>query len=76
MEHPVHIWQVLKMSSIKVYLHFLDPVMPEGRDRKELASFIRERMVEEYEKLTGADERERVGNRHACSLQNVRTEGG
>ncbi|MFH1877806.1 MAG: lysophospholipid acyltransferase family protein [Candidatus Omnitrophota bacterium] len=47
-----HIWEVLKRPSIEAELYFLDAIFPEGRSRKELASFVHGRMSEEYEKLT------------------------
>lgn len=45
-----HIWQVLKLPSIEAELHFMRPVFPEGRSRKELASFVHGVMEHEYEK--------------------------
>ena len=35
-----HIWQVLKFPSIEAELHFLKPILPSGRSRKELASYV------------------------------------
>jgi 1-acyl-sn-glycerol-3-phosphate acyltransferase len=44
-----HAWQVLKLSSIEAELHFLQPIFPEGRSRKELASLVHGVMLREYE---------------------------
>jgi lyso-ornithine lipid O-acyltransferase len=49
-----HVWQVLKLPSIEAELHFLPAVIPNGLPRKELASFVRDRMVNEYEGLRKA----------------------
>ena len=43
-----HLWQLLKFPSIEAELRFLKPVFPEGRSRKELASFVHEAMSREY----------------------------
>lgn len=47
-----HVWQLLRFPSIEVQVHFLDPIMPDGRPRKELASMVRDVMVREYNKKT------------------------
>ncbi len=46
-----HIWRVLGLASIEAELHFLKPVFPEGRTRKELASHVHDFMAREYERL-------------------------
>ncbi len=46
-----HIWQALNLRSIEAELHFLQPVFPEGKGRKELAGIVHERMSREYERL-------------------------
>jgi hypothetical protein len=46
-----HAWQVFKLPSIEAELRFLEPVFPEGRSRKELASFVHALMAREYEKM-------------------------
>ncbi|MBN1527008.1 MAG: 1-acyl-sn-glycerol-3-phosphate acyltransferase [Candidatus Omnitrophica bacterium] len=45
-----HAWQVLGFPTIEAELRFLEPVFPEGRPRKELASLVHEVMSLEYEK--------------------------
>jgi 1-acyl-sn-glycerol-3-phosphate acyltransferase len=45
-----HVWQILRFPSIEAEVRFLDPIMPEGRPRKELASFVHDVMVREYSK--------------------------
>jgi 1-acyl-sn-glycerol-3-phosphate acyltransferase len=45
-----HAWQVLKRPSIEAELRFLPPILPAGRSRKELASFVHGVMLKEYEK--------------------------
>lgn len=42
-----HIWRVLSLPSIEAELHFLHPIFPEGRSRKELASFVHGVMMRE-----------------------------
>ncbi len=44
-----HVWQVLGLPSIEAELRFLQPIFPEGRSRKELASFVHVVMAREYE---------------------------
>jgi 1-acyl-sn-glycerol-3-phosphate acyltransferase len=46
-----HMWQVLGFPSIEAELHALPPVLPEGRSRKELASFVHELMDREYKRI-------------------------
>ena len=48
---PPHCWQILGRSSINVEIHVLDPLMPEGRSRKELAGFVHDYMEREYQKI-------------------------
>ena len=43
-----HVWQVLGAPRIDVELRFLSPVLPEGRSRKELASYVHDVMNKEY----------------------------
>jgi 1-acyl-sn-glycerol-3-phosphate acyltransferase len=50
-----HVWQVLKVPSIEVELHFLRPVFPEGRSRKELASLVHGIMTHEYVKASSTN---------------------
>lgn len=46
-----HVWQLLGFDRIDAELRFLDPVYPDGRSRKELASYVREMMAGEYARL-------------------------
>ncbi len=46
-----HIWNVLKAPALEARIRFLDPVYPEGRSRKELASYVHGIMDREYRKL-------------------------
>lgn len=48
---PVHVWRVLALKEVRIDLYLL-PVMfaSAGEERKELASRIREAMIEEYNK--------------------------
>lgn len=46
-----HLLRILGYPRIDAELHFLDPIMPEGRSRKDLARDVREVMLKEYEKL-------------------------
>jgi 1-acyl-sn-glycerol-3-phosphate acyltransferase len=45
-----HVWQVLRFPSIEAQVRFLDPIKPDGRPRKELASIVRDAMMREYSK--------------------------
>jgi hypothetical protein len=45
-----HVWQVLAFPSIEAEVRFLEPIFPDGRSRKELASFVHESMSREYAK--------------------------
>ncbi len=45
-----HVWQLLRFPSIEARMHFLEPITPDGRPRKELASMIRDVMIREYNK--------------------------
>jgi 1-acyl-sn-glycerol-3-phosphate acyltransferase len=45
-----HVWQILRFPSIEVRMQFLDPIIPDRRHRKELASMVRDVMVREYNK--------------------------
>lgn len=45
-----HVWQLLRFPSIEAEVRFLDPVIPDGRPRKELAALVREIMLREYKK--------------------------
>lgn len=47
-----HLWRILGYSSIDVELYFLDPVLPEGRSRKDLATFVHSVMEEAYKNLS------------------------
>lgn len=44
-----HVWQMLRFPSIEATVRFLKPIYPEGRQRKELASHVREEMLRAYE---------------------------
>jgi 1-acyl-sn-glycerol-3-phosphate acyltransferase len=46
-----HIWQVLQFRSIEAELRFLAPIFPQGRSRKELASFTHAVLSREYVQL-------------------------
>ncbi len=46
-----HVWQMLRLPSIEAELHFLKPVLPDGRPRKELASYVHGLMSREYRKI-------------------------
>ena len=46
-----HVWKVLGFPSIEAGLHFLRPILPEGRSRKELASYVHDLMAREYARL-------------------------
>jgi 1-acyl-sn-glycerol-3-phosphate acyltransferase len=47
-----HVWRVLKSPFIEAELHFLRPIFPSGRSRKELASFVHGIMAREYGNLS------------------------
>lgn len=46
-----HVWQLLRFPSIEARVHFLDPVFPGGRSRKELALSVHDLMAREYERI-------------------------
>lgn len=46
-----HLWQLLRFPLIEAEVQFLEPIIPDGRPRKELASMIRDVMVCEYNKI-------------------------
>jgi 1-acyl-sn-glycerol-3-phosphate acyltransferase len=46
-----HCWQILGRPSINVEIHILDPLLPEGRSRKELANFVHAHMQEKYSEI-------------------------
>lgn len=46
-----HVWEVLGYPSIDAELHFLPPIYPEGRSRKELASYVHGIMDREYGRI-------------------------
>jgi 1-acyl-sn-glycerol-3-phosphate acyltransferase len=46
-----HLWKVLGFPSIEAEVHFLKPILPEGRSRKDLALFVHDTMEREYKKL-------------------------
>ena len=48
-----HFWKLLGIRKIEAEVRFLDPIAPEGRDRKQLASFTHEMMSREWEKWGG-----------------------
>ena len=50
-----HMWEILGYPSIDAELYFLPPIYPEGRDRKELASYVRSVMDREYRRITEAE---------------------
>jgi 1-acyl-sn-glycerol-3-phosphate acyltransferase len=43
-----HCWHILGRPSINVEIHIMDPLMPEGRNRKELAAFVHDYMEKKY----------------------------
>ena len=47
-----HCWQILGSSSINVEIHIMDPLIPGGRKRKELAHFVHEHMENKYSEIT------------------------
>jgi lyso-ornithine lipid O-acyltransferase len=49
-----HAWRVLGFPSIEAEMHFLKPIVPDGRPRKELASYVHGLMVREYKKIYAA----------------------
>jgi len=49
-----HIWQVLGLPSIEAELHFLPPVFPKGRSRKEMAAYVHKLMDREYRRVVAA----------------------
>jgi 1-acyl-sn-glycerol-3-phosphate acyltransferase len=49
-----HVWQILGYPSIEAELRFLEPVSPDGRPRKELASAVHGIMAREYERMVTA----------------------
>ncbi len=46
-----HCWQILGRKSIEVEVHVLEPILPDGRSRKELARFAHDHMELEYKKI-------------------------
>lgn len=46
-----HIWEVLGLPSIEAELHFLPPIFPEGRSRKDLANHVHDVMDREYRRI-------------------------
>lgn len=50
MTMPPHCWHMLGRHSINVEIVILDPLLPEGRNRKELATFVHDYMEREYRK--------------------------
>jgi len=48
-----HVWEMLGRAQIEVEMRFLEPIMPDGRSRKELAEFVRERMLIELSTTVG-----------------------
>jgi len=46
-----HLWELLSYPSIEAELHFMEPIRPEGRNRKELAEYAREKMDAECRRL-------------------------
>lgn len=49
-----HIWAISGIPEIEVELHVLPPVMPQGRNRKELAAFMHSLMNDKYCELIDA----------------------
>ncbi|MGB3058020.1 MAG: lysophospholipid acyltransferase family protein, partial [Candidatus Omnitrophota bacterium] len=47
-----HLWRVLGLPSIESELHLLPPVFSEGRSRKEMASYVRDTMLKENNRIT------------------------
>jgi 1-acyl-sn-glycerol-3-phosphate acyltransferase len=47
-----HCWQILGSSSINVEIHIMDPLIPGGRNRKELAHFAHKYMDNKYSEIT------------------------
>jgi lyso-ornithine lipid O-acyltransferase len=43
-----HVWQLLRFPLIEAHMRFLEPIVPGGRSRKELASFVHDVMLREY----------------------------
>ncbi|HCE45424.1 MAG TPA: hypothetical protein DET40_17940 [Lentisphaeria bacterium] len=46
-----HCWYVLGRKSTEVEIHILQPILSNGKNRKELARFVHDYMEKEYEKL-------------------------
>jgi len=46
-----HAWKLLGSPSLEARVRFLRPIVPAGRSRKELASFVHDVMAREYENL-------------------------
>lgn len=46
-----HCWETLGRPSINVEIHILAPLLPEGRNRKELAGFVHDYMQGKYSEL-------------------------
>ncbi|MDD5697801.1 MAG: lysophospholipid acyltransferase family protein [Victivallaceae bacterium] len=45
-----HLWRLLGYRQIVAEVTIMDPLKADGRDRKELARFVREKMLEQYKK--------------------------
>ncbi len=48
-----HCWYVIGRKVTNVEIYILDPILPEGKNRKELAVFIHDLMEKEYDKVNG-----------------------
>ena len=46
-----HCWYILGRPSINVEIHMLEPILPEGRRRKDLASFVHSYMQKKYSEI-------------------------
>jgi 1-acyl-sn-glycerol-3-phosphate acyltransferase len=46
-----HCWYILGRRLINVEIHILDPIQPEGRNRKELAKFVHDYMETKYTEI-------------------------
>jgi len=49
-----HVWKILGAWSIGVDIYMLDPIRPEGRDRKELAEMIHSLMLAKYREIAAS----------------------
>ena len=52
-----HLWHVLGLKSIQAELHFLEPIFPEGKDRKELAEYVHGVMSAAYADIVAKGDR-------------------